>query len=1795
MMTFIDKKQTSITYRILSGFIAFTFIFSIILPPGVSYAGILQLPMAGTMIHMSPGFVPPMVQGITIYPDNPLKFDFIINGGDDELSGDALKEESRKLIKYFLASLTVPQDELWVNLSPYEKDRIIPESFGQTEMGRDLLAQDYILKQLTASLTYPEDELGKKFWDRVYKKAKEQYGTTDIPMNTFNKVWIMPDKAAVYESGNSVFVVESHLKVMLEEDFVALRQNLGMGNSELGLETANPQSLVSSPEVISGLQSEVVREILLPELEKEVNQGKTFANLRQVFNSMLLATWYKKNLKDSLLGQIYVDKAKTAGINAEDKEFKQKIYEQYVEALQKGVFNYIREDYDPVSRENVPRKYFSGGATSFKLTDIETLKNLTPDQSRRLLTTGNIFNTMVNLIETPEATGKKVNEWQNNSIDPILEMLNKMGKSRQVKAEDVAKPDSRDNQVMTPVLEGLSVIDSGLKNNQDFNHLSRIAAKFKEHMEASLDGRTEGGVPRLLVYDKLREDEKKELASKLGIEKMFEGHSSDENMHIVKYSSRRVIHELAAQMGLPYIQCVAFVVLHEAAKRGGEQWFASLSPTGPGQGLFQELLREDNYTKERPQLIEVLKDMRLPYEGGRPADLLAKMGEFEGLNQRDVLKPGKEELDPSQATAPQFAGAILTDIDDTVLKSGETPERKWIEGLAEYIRELKKNNIAWIPMSGVAIEKLGPRILYPLAEVAPDVLSHVMFYGGDGSHRYYYDFDAGKWTTDDEFSILFSDAQGVAVIGIMAYRKALAEIYKIEDVNDPRINARIDEAIRKVEEHNEKLDAGIAPIDTKVGILGNLKQALSNRGYKAEQSETYFRGGSVSWMMLGDTSSDPYKTDLAVKTRRQLIALAQKRLEQHNSLEHLGPTGINIPFPGARGIKFVLIGNNKERSARHFVDTFGMKAEQLLFAGNELFAGGNDNMLRGIQGVTLLSVGEREDEGAINGGEGVEANQKWMDWMLAELKNGTGWEEILKKMPEVAGKERALAQLQEVDEEVDQVMQNQIPAMVNQIHEIFGLSYEEAQKIIDHNLFAEIGFDGEANRMGWWLNALSEMLGEDTFSSSKLNKTLKDAAEIRARFSDVIFSGMGGSGLSVETVKTTYGENGTGIHSLRTTDPVVLKQLEDYLIAKHGDLKTALAKLMIVVISKSLTTQETLSHLKYYAELYTKVGLNMNGHLMLVGDPGKQLPDDIQALLAEMRVEPKMRYIQLDEATDVGGRFTAPTTNVFLLPLAVAAPGRVKKILSKAYDMNKPKHLMQYIHGMPQPYVELMAQPHVGRATFIEKWKKDINEDVFLRLGAYAYHMASQLGKDKLVFMVPEELKSLPMWSEQLFEESLGKDGKGVTIIYGERLSMDELKDPENNDRVFVRFNLATNAEETDTQFAAQLKEEGYPVFDINLESIDDLGGVMLGLQKTVATIGYLWNIKFVDQPGVEGYKRNTREVLAEFEKSGKKKVEVPSGWDILSVKFDGLKVYFAPYIEAGITTEAQLQAEVAALGADMSNAAAVYAVLVKTALEKGMKVAELSSYGKMSDGFRAKMEDARFNIFTHFLKVASKLNEGPDRNHSIHQNVEYGPDQFFSTYFMPLQTEQPEALEYDDNPLRAQTIGTVKSLVEVGRKAVLITLDGKIADSEDLVKQFFAEVEGYLRQSEATFVAAAPDAVGIAPAQHEDSALGEKKGGIDLNPELFDLQIKRDGNGVPLPVNQQPIYNININGFVPIIINVVPVTNMNLLLGFTDTEDEGTSGASGQLSHKQISPFEEILKEDFCIKEEVFTEDVLV
>ena len=312
-------------------------------------AAALQLPAPGVMVGLSEAFTPSLLRGMIIHPDKPLQFDFIVDHGDSRLEGDAFSAESQRMVNYFLASLTTPQKDLWVNLSPVEQDRIIPDALIRTELGRDLLAQDYMLKQITASLIYPESDLGKGFWKRIYDEAYQKFGVTEIPVDVFNKVWIVPQTASVFEKGNAVYIVSAHLKVMLEADYFAQGAE---GNKEQVSEEAAP---------VEGLSKQVLREVIVPAIEKEVNQGKNFAKLRQVVYAMVLAQWYLEVLKESVLNKVYSGRNKVAGIDLSDPKNKEVIYQQYMDAYKKGVFNYIKEENDRVTNEPVPKKYFSGG------------------------------------------------------------------------------------------------------------------------------------------------------------------------------------------------------------------------------------------------------------------------------------------------------------------------------------------------------------------------------------------------------------------------------------------------------------------------------------------------------------------------------------------------------------------------------------------------------------------------------------------------------------------------------------------------------------------------------------------------------------------------------------------------------------------------------------------------------------------------------------------------------------------------------------------------------------------------------------------------------------------------------------------------------------------------------------------------------------------------------------------------------------------------------------------------------------------------------------------------------------------------------------------------------------------------------------------------------------------------------------------------------------------------------------------------------------------------------------------
>lgn len=288
-----------------------------------------------------------LMMGLKIKSDHPLQIEFFINRNNE--NPKELSRTSEKLANYFLAALTVSPKDLWVNLSPYEKDRIIPSGLERTLLGKTLLEQDYLLKQSSASLMNPNSETGQRIWGRL---ARSLPSGTDL--GSFNKVWIIPDRAIFYTAKEAVLLKHFHLKVLLENDYLSIknqREKTSVSLSEHSLNIADKDRDMAR----------MMREELIPILEKEVNEGKNFTELRQLVSSTLLAMWYRKNVASGFLSQKYCNQEILSGIDHSDPSIKESVYQQYVISVKNGVFNFIQETIDPITQTVVPTKYFSGG------------------------------------------------------------------------------------------------------------------------------------------------------------------------------------------------------------------------------------------------------------------------------------------------------------------------------------------------------------------------------------------------------------------------------------------------------------------------------------------------------------------------------------------------------------------------------------------------------------------------------------------------------------------------------------------------------------------------------------------------------------------------------------------------------------------------------------------------------------------------------------------------------------------------------------------------------------------------------------------------------------------------------------------------------------------------------------------------------------------------------------------------------------------------------------------------------------------------------------------------------------------------------------------------------------------------------------------------------------------------------------------------------------------------------------------------------------------------------------------
>ena len=105
MILFLCRKKAGVSFSAVVSILIISLVISVMAmyvhsPSSNSYAAVLSyMPAPTELCEISPDFNPSLLRGVKIHPEDPFKFDFIIDQGDSALTQEELNREKLKLIR----------------------------------------------------------------------------------------------------------------------------------------------------------------------------------------------------------------------------------------------------------------------------------------------------------------------------------------------------------------------------------------------------------------------------------------------------------------------------------------------------------------------------------------------------------------------------------------------------------------------------------------------------------------------------------------------------------------------------------------------------------------------------------------------------------------------------------------------------------------------------------------------------------------------------------------------------------------------------------------------------------------------------------------------------------------------------------------------------------------------------------------------------------------------------------------------------------------------------------------------------------------------------------------------------------------------------------------------------------------------------------------------------------------------------------------------------------------------------------------------------------------------------------------------------------------------------------------------------------------------------------------------------------------------------------------------------------------------------------------------------------------
>lgn len=575
----------------------------------------------------------------------------------------------------------------------------------------------------------------------------------------------------------------------------------------------------------------------------------------------------------------------------------------------------------------------------------------------------------------------------------------------------------------------------------------------------------------------------------------------------------------------------------------------------------------------------------------------------------------------------------------------------------------------------------------------------------------------------------------------------------------------------------------------------------------------------------------------------------------------------------------------------------------------------------------------------------------------------------------------------------------------------------------------------------------------------------------------VVWAGMGGSMLTVRVlialglcagprneppsagVKTPI-----TFHPLDSTDPAALNALLRSLAQAHhlpapeaaptgadadpsAYLRSLLSDVLMVGVAMGMTSEEPITHMAWFADLLATTGLAPSDHLLAMALPGSYL--DTFAQQHQIPSQP----LQLDGQTGTGGRMSAPTTRVFLLPAALsllaaespsatanatASAGRLRALLQRAW----------HAHDLAGAEQQPAMHPYARLAAALADRAED--------------------GVCRALVHLPDAWRHVLPWIEQLCEESLGKGNRGLLIFDGFQTPL----------RAAGRGTLHILGAPADASILVgddhvleSPVEHG--TYTLPLPPLDPaapleermalLATVFLGWQLTMALYGYLHNIPFAGQPAVEDYKARARRL-----RSSGDPLAVSVAWPA-SVTDDTVTLLLPATAEQRQTPAATLATLLRSLfGEPIADGSADAAATLATRLgyldlTLNGEPAVANSAPLLPFDWHETALAATLHALAGMFGIPAKLRRAPAAYHATEQSEMDGPPWLVSLRVLAREHAPALVGTYTADFLEAQAVSTWQAMLGQGRACCLLLSSGTLDDALPHVQQLLTAVRAEL------------------------------------------------------------------------------------------------------------------------------------